>query len=326
MVAGAEESAVKTGRAERHRVTRRRWRPSLGIPQIIALAICIGFGLAFAIANVRSWELEDADAYWNAALRLRAGAELYPALANVNAPEVYRYAPWFAWLWVPLTYLPKELVQVGWSLVLLAAGAVALLPLVRIRSAAAICLAALLGGLLLRTASTGNVHALLIAALVYGAPRRSGPIWIGVAASLKFAPILYAVRYIARREWGRAGLAVLVAAALLAPALLYELGGYPSDPGESLSMLSIAGTVPWVLLALVCAAVALLLAEGRYGWTAASVAVIAAIPRLDLYDLTFLLVGSGPASTSRRSQPHGGGPAPAVPQDPIAVQTIPSPT
>jgi len=307
-------------------VTRRRWLPSLGVPKILALAICIGFGLAFAIANVKSWELEDAEAYWNAALRIRAGAELYPALTNVNAPEVYRYAPWFAWLWVPLTYLPKELVQVGWSVVLLAAGAVALLPLVRIRSIAAICLAALLAGLLLRTASTGNVHALLIAALVYGAPRRSGPIWIGIAASLKFAPILYAVRYIVRREWGRAALAVLVGAALVAPALLYDLSGYPSDPGESLSMLSIGGAVPWVLVALASAAAAVAFAEGRYGWAAASAAVIAAIPRLDLYDLTFLLVGLGPGSWPGGSQPHGSGPVLCVRQDRGGVKTISTPT
>ena len=198
---------------------------------MLALAICIGFGLAFVIANIRSWELEDAEAYWNAALRLRDGGELYPALANVNAPEVYRYAPWFAWLWVPLTYLPKEIVQVGWSVLLLAAGAVALLPILRVRSVAALCLVALLGGLLVRTASTGNVQSLLIAGLVYGAPRRSGPLWIGIAASLKFAPILFALTYVGRREWGRALIAALVATALLAPALLYDLGGYPADPG-----------------------------------------------------------------------------------------------
>lgn len=260
---------------------------------MLALAICIGFGLAFVIANIRSWELEDAEAYWNAALRLRDGGELYPALANVNAPEVYRYAPWFAWLWVPLTYLPKEIVQVGWSVLLLAAGAVALLPILRVRSVAALCLVALLGGLLVRTASTGNVQSLLIAGLVYAAPRRSGPLWIGIAASLKFAPILFALRYVGRREWGRALIAALVATALLAPALLYDLGGYPADPGESISLLSIAGPIPWVVLALGCAVVAVRLANSPYGWAAASVAVLAAIPRLDLYGLTFLLVGLG---------------------------------
>src|SRR5712691_11313406 len=132
---------------------------------LVALAICIGFGLAFVIANVRSWQLEDANAYWNAAIRLRHGGQLYPAVADVNAPDVYRYAPWLAWLWIPLTYVPKNVVDVGWSVVLIAAVVAALIPVLRHPSPAAIGIAALLGGLLVKTASTGNVHVLLIAAL-----------------------------------------------------------------------------------------------------------------------------------------------------------------
>jgi hypothetical protein len=268
---------------------------SLGLLRIVALAVCIGFGIAFVIANVRSWELEDSEAYWNAALRLRAGGLLYvPVDPGADELIAYRYAPWFAWLWIPLTYLPKALVQAGWSAVLLASAGVALMPILRVRSVAAICLAALLGGLLVRTASTGNVHALLVAALVVGVPRRSGPIWIGIAASLKFVPILYALVYLGRREWWHAGVAALVAAVLLAPALWQPLGGYPADPGASLSLLSIAGPIPWAALALACAMVAVRLARGRHAWAAASVAVLAAVPRLQLYDATYLLVGLGP--------------------------------
>lgn len=270
-------------------------RGSLGIPRIIALAMCIGFGLAFVIANVPSWELEDSEAYWNAALRLREGAPLYVPVADPGADELiaYRYGPWFAWLWVPLTYLPKGAVHVGWSVVLLAAVGVALLPILRERSVAAVCIAALLGGLLIRTASTGNVHALLVAMLVQGVPRRSGPIWIGIAASLKFVPLLYALVYVGRREWLRAGIAVAVAVLLLAPALVQDLRGYPADPGDSLSLLSLAGPIPWAALALVCAVIALVAARGRHAWAAASVAVLAAVPRLQLYDATYLLVGLG---------------------------------
>jgi hypothetical protein len=272
--------------------------------QLLALAICIGFGLAFVIANVRSWELEDSEAYWQAALRLRDSQPLYvPVHPGADEMIAYRYSPWFAWLWVPLTLLPKGAVQVGWSLVLLVSAGAALLPLVRLRTVSAICLVALLGGLLVRTASTGNVHALLMAALVYGAPRRSGPIWIGIAASLKFAPIAYVLLYLGRGEWRRATVAVLVGAVLLAPALLYDLGRYPADPGESLSLLSMAGPVPWAALAVVCVSVAVGLARGRHAWAAASVAVLAVIPRLQLYDLTYLLVGLGGRTRSSSSRP-----------------------
>jgi hypothetical protein len=282
------------------------------VAQLLALAICIGMGLAFVIANVRSWELEDAQAYWNAAIRLREGGALYvqvdPAADETLA---YRYAPWFAWLWVPLTHLPQGPVQVAWSGLLIGATLVALMPILRLRTVAAICLAALLGGLLVRTASTGNVHALLIAALVHGAPRRSGPLWIGLAASLKFAPVGYALVYAGRRQWGRAALTMIVGAILLAPALLYDLSQYPTESGDSLSLLSIAGPIPWTLGAMVLATGAFLLARTRFGWVAASAAVLAAIPRLDLYNLTYLLTGLNVPSSStgrqegRRSRQRG---------------------
>jgi len=265
---------------------------SLGLLRFLALAICIGFGLAFVISNVRSWQLEDADAYWNAATRLKHGLPLYiPVDPNADEMTAYRYAPWLAWLWVPLTMLPKAVVQVGWSVLLIAACVVSLIPLAQQRTVAAICLVALLGGLMARTASTGNVHALLVAALVYGMPRRSGPIWIGVAASLKVAPIAYALVYVGRREWRRAALSVVVGTILFAPALLYDLSGYPTDPGESFSLLSLAGPVPWAAVAALCVLAAFTLAQTRHAWAAASVAVLSLIPRLELYSLTYLLIG-----------------------------------
>lgn len=270
-----------------------RSRP-LGAVELITLGICIGIGLAIVIANVRSWQLEDADAYWNAAQRIRHAGPLYihvdPAADEMTA---YRYAPWLAWAWVPLTFLPKGIVQVGWSLSLLAASASAIVPLLRQRTVAAACLAALLGGLLVRTASTGNVHALLIAALAYGVPRRTGPIWIGLAASLKIAPIAYALVYVGRRQWGRALVAAGVAVVLFAPALLYDLSNYPADPGDSFSLLSLSGPIPWAAVAAVWVVVAVAMARTRVAWGAASVAVLSLIPRLELYSLTYLLVGLG---------------------------------
>jgi len=273
-------------------MNRTRQRSALGGTKVLVLAICIGFGLAFLIANVRSWQLEDADAYWNAALRIRHGLPLYiPVDPNADEMLAYRYAPWLAWLWVPLTMLPKEIVQVGWSAVLIVACVLALVPLLRQRTVAAACLAAVLGGLLVRTASTGNVHAILVAMLVHGVPRRSGPIWIGIAASLKLAPIAYALIFIGRREWGRAALAIGVAAILIAPILLYDLRGYPTDPGESFSVLSLAGPVPWAAVAAVGVVAGVALARTRWAWGAASAAVLSVIPRLELYSLTYLLVG-----------------------------------
>jgi len=274
-------------------------RPGLRLAQIIALALCITAGLAFAVANLFSWELEDAEAYWNAALRLRQGADLYVPVTADDEVLAYRYAPWLAWVWVPLTYLPKPLVQVAWSVALLSAVIIALAPLARARTTAAICLLFLLGGILVRTASTGNVHAVMVAALVWGVPRRSGPVWIAAAASLKIVPVLYALVFLGRREWLRFVTTFVLTGVLWLPVLLYDLDEYPAEAGVSLSLLSIVGPVWWGLIAAAVALVAVGLARTRYAWLAASTAVIAAIPRLLLYDLTYLLVWQDRGSPKR---------------------------
>lgn len=273
---------------------------ALGITRMVSLAICIGVGLAFVFSNVISWDLEDMDAYWNAAVRLRDGLALYPSVPDPGAADVFRYSPWFAWLWIPLTNLPKAAVQIGWSALLIASIPVAIGPVLRHRSAAAICLGALTGGLLVKTASTGNVHALLIALLVWGAGRRSGPLWIALAASLKFAPVAYALVSAGRREWGRAATMLLLTLVLVAPALLYDMSNYPTDAGGSLSLLSIAGPLPFIGLAAIAALAAFSLARTRFAWAAASVAVLLLIPRLELYGLTYLLVGLGAGNVVSR--------------------------
>lgn len=272
-------------------MTLARWSPRLGWARFSALAVCVGIGLAFVYANVRSWELEDAEAYWQAGVRLSQGAPLYvPVDPGADEMIAYRYAPWLAWIWVPLTSLPKVAVLFGWSVLMIGAVIVALAPLARLRSVAAICLLFLLGGLMIRTASTGNVHALMIAALVWGAPRRGGPVAIALAASLKIVPILFALVYAGRGEWRRVAVTLALTALLWLPALWYSLDDYPAEAGESLSLLSLAGPIAWGLLAVAASAFALRFARTRYAWVACSGAVIATIPRLAYYDLTYLLV------------------------------------
>ena len=261
---------------------------------MVAVGIAVGYGLAQVVFSLTGWTLVDMDAYWQAGLRLREGAALYPMYADSTAAEVYRYTPWFAFAWVPLTYLPIWLVRVLWSALLLAGVGAALFPLVRQPSHASIALAALLGSLLLRIASVGNVHPLLVAALVLGVARPSGPIWVGVTASLKIVPILFAVVYAARGEWGRAAVSAVVAAVLVAPTFLFDLSNYPADPGELSFSLYNRIPVAWAALALGLVALAALVARRRsaYSWLAMAVAALAALPRTFAYDFTFLLVGT----------------------------------
>ena len=256
------------------------------LARTVALAVILGIGIVNLYWAFSAWTLSDAAAYWNAALRLRDGEPLYRLLTTVDASDVYRYAPWFAWAVVPITWLPVQVAGALWSAVLLAASAGALVPLVRAR---AWLLVALFGPILVGISAVGNVQPLLVAALVWGVGRRSGPLWIGAAASLKIFPILFVAVYLGQREWARAGAALVVTAALWAPAMLYDLRGYATDAGQAASLF--AFPVLWALVVAAGFAVTVRLARGRFGWLAAATTVVVALPRLFVYDATYLMVG-----------------------------------
>jgi hypothetical protein len=264
------------------------------LARTVALAVIIGIGIFNLIAAVTHWTLSDAAAYWNAAERLRDGAPLYPVLTDVDASEVYRYAPWFAWLAVPFTFLSVQVAGAVWSTLLLLGSALALVPLVRMRAWLAV---ALFAPILVGISAVGNVQPLLIAPLVWSVERRSGPLWIGVAASLKVFPILFALVYLGRGQWGRAAAAVAVAALLWAPALLYDLRGYATEAGQAASLIS--APILWAVVVGGAIGVTLRLARGPFGWLAAATSVVLVLPRLFVYDVTYLMVGA-PADDGRR--------------------------
>jgi hypothetical protein len=272
--------------------------------RLLALAIVIGWSVSNAWYRITDWSLSDMDAYWSAALRVREGALLYPPLADPSAADVYRYAPWFAWAWVPLTYLPRALVETAWSLVLILATVAALRPLMR-PTAASIGTAALIGSMLIWATSVGNVQPLMVAVLVHGIDRRSGPLWVGIAASLKAVPIVYVLLYLGRREWSRVLATLAVAALLAAPLLITPLGNYPAGPGDSQGPL-------WVLHpVLVASALALLAAftirlasqRSSYARLLAVGTLLAALPRITLMDLSNLAVAIPRPRPSKETLP-----------------------
>jgi hypothetical protein len=264
--------------------------------RLLVFALVVGVGISQLILTVGDWHLRDMGAYWEAGERLRAGEPLYPPLTDTEASEVYRYAPWFAWVWMPVTLLPRELASVLWSAILLAASAAALWPLVRLRAWLPI---ALFAPILVGISAIGNVQPLIVAALVLGVERRSGPLWIAAGASLKAVPILFVVTYLGRREWLKTGVAVLLTGLLVGPTLLYDLSHYPAGAGQA------AGLFGWpvVYVAAVSAGivVSLWLARGRFAWLASSATVTLAVPRLFVYDVTLLMTSfaSGRRSTAR---------------------------
>lgn len=292
VIAPATDTSLRLSRHRSHWIAR--------LARVVVVAMVIGLGIGWMYWAAVDWSLPDAGAYWNAALRLRAGEPLYPAVADHEASEVYRYAPWFAWLAIPFTFLPVELSGAIWSSILVGASVAAVVPLLRQR---AWLQAAFFFPILIGISAIGNVQALMIAALVWGVERRSGPLWIAMAASLKAFPILFALVYLGRRQWGRFAVTIVLTGLLVAPMLLYSLENYPTSMGRVGSLSSWPPV--YAVAVLVCAASTLRLADTRWSWLAAATTVTFALPRLWVYDVTLLLpsVPASPPQTAERHPP-----------------------
>lgn len=260
------------------------WAAAAAISVLVALA-------AFALASYALSREAGVDvaAYWNAAERLREGQPLY-AGAAANASELYRYAPWFAAAWIPLTYLPHDAVAAVWVGLMVAAAVLSVLPLLR-RGPAGWAAFALFAPLQLIGAAFGNVQPLLVLGLLWGVERRSGPLWIALGASLKGVPLLLVLVYAGRGEWRRAAIALGLTVVLVVPALLFNLSGYSTQPGPNQMSLAAVSPILWISVALLAMAGTWALARSRFAWLAGSAAMIAALPRLLVYETGFLLVG-----------------------------------
>jgi hypothetical protein len=257
------------------------------LAKAVILATLVAIGVNHVVFAVRDWPLGDMDVYLAAAQRLRDGEPLY--VAGDVAVNSFWYAPWYAVAWIPLTFLPREVVAVGWSAILLLASAIVTVLLWRMGRRGAV-LALLVGPALFAVSAGGNVQALMVLALLVGFHRRWGPLAVGIAASMKLAPVLLAAAYLARGEWLRAGVAVAVSVVLYAPAFLMGLAaaGVRSEAAPSL-----LGISPLLFAIVVGAAlVATFLVPRRFAVLAAAAAAVLALPRLFVYDVTLVAVGA----------------------------------
>ena len=252
--------------------------------RLVTTALLIGLSVVLVVFAVTGWTLTDAEAYWAAAMRLRAGEPLYPLVADPEASTVYRYAPWFAYAAIPFTLLPIQVAGALWSTILVAASLWAVRPMAR---AGSLPVALFFGAVLIGISAIGNAQPLIIAALVHGLERRSGPLWIALAASLKVVPALFALVYLGRRQWGRFAASAVLTLVLVAPMLLFDLSNYVTDPADA--ALLIRWPPVWVTALLAATAVTVWLARTRYAWLAAGAAAALALPRFFVYDITFLL-------------------------------------
>lgn len=251
---------------------------------IVALTLLAGIGAASVAEALTNWNLLDMSAYRDAALRLRAGDILYGGDVHLNS--AYRYAPWFAYAWVPLTFLPDAAIRVGWSLVLAAGALLAVRPLLRL-DRTHLLLLVLFVPLLLGTVSGGNVQPLMIGALVAGLSTRWGWLAVGFAASLKLIPLAFCAVFIAQRRWAQLAGALTLTALLWLPVAWMPVEPITFETG----LARMLPTPLWILIPLAGGAVTLWFAARRSPYTplAAALAAVLALPRLFVYEIAILL-------------------------------------
>lgn len=253
----------------------------LGVAAVVTVVL-----VADALSATGGVPLWDTHAYWQAALRIREGLPLYDPTLPTDGNIAFRYSPWFAMAWVPLTYLPPALALAIWAVCGAAAWLLCLLPL---RGSAVAVL--LFGAMTFHGMWVGNVQALMMLPLVYRLHRGDGPLWVAVAASLKAVPILFALVYVGRGECRRAAACVILTAALISPVLLFDLSGYAASASTEGSLLGVSAPL-WITVAGLAVIAALRFAPTRYSGMTAGLAALLALPRLILYDVSFLLAGS----------------------------------
>jgi hypothetical protein len=234
----------------------------------------------------------DADAYWLAAHRLREGLPLYAASYS-DEIEIYRYAPWFAYAWVPLTYLAPALAYTLWRVLLFAAGMATGALIVRWRTPAALTLALLVVGLLVSNLPAANVTGLIVGGLALTLPsRRFGAVALGVAASLKLFPLLFVAGFVAERRWRDVAISLGVAALLWAHALLFDLSSYPTTFGGVSLYRALPAAWPVAVAAVALVMGGLALRRSRWTWLAAAAAVPLVVPRVWLPDAAYAAVAA----------------------------------
>jgi hypothetical protein len=268
-------------------MTERLCRLLAMVIAILGVLLLIGAALS---SNVQP----DADAYWLAAQRVREGLPLYGGPRG-DETEIYRYAPWFAFAWVPLTYLSQEGAYFVWRAILVLSTTAAVWPLIRRPTPAAMTLTVLLGGLLLSNLPAANVTPLIVGMLTVGLTSRVGPVILGLAGSLKLFPLILVSGYLAERRWIAAGVAVSVALVMWLCVLAFDVLLFTQIGGPSFYVggVSLYGVSPalWAAIAgsIVLLILRLIIARSRWTWLASAVALPVAVPRVWLPDAAYLL-------------------------------------
>jgi hypothetical protein len=269
-------------------------------------------GIGVLVLQVQGGALDDVHAYYDAGARLNAGLPLYPADADPDAAEFYRYPPLLAILFRPLALLPFEAAAAIWMAVVLASLAGTIWWIGPRRPATWLAVGILAAPIAWATAiGQAQVPVTFLTAL-------AAPWSIAFAANLKLFPALVALWWVGRREWRPLG----VLAAWTAGLVLFQVVLEPQACLDFLATLTLGqvgevrnispyviSPLLWAALVVVGAVVVVRLAPTRWGWAAAVALSVLATPRLLLYMLMTLLAALG-----REQRPTTPPAAPAAPE------------
>ena len=280
---------IERGRGPKDPLRLRAAR--IGLFALAVLGALAGLGVLWI--HLTGDPLADARAYYDAARRLNEGLPLYPAGADPNAADFYRYPPLLAIVLRPLALLPYHAFALLWASAVTASFVVLVrrLGMTR-RSWLAIGLLGIPIGWALAVA---QAHVPVTLLLLVGQP------WsIALAANLKLFPILVVVWWLGRRQWQAVGALALwllllgVAQAFLEPsnsiAFLGTLGTEQVGHVNNISPFAIS-PVLWLALLGTGLVAAIVAAPTRWGWPAAVALASLAYPRLLVYMLMGLLAG-----------------------------------
>lgn len=307
--AGPETSAPEAGLDRRRRYVRLAW---------FAVAVCGAlFGAAVLVFYLVREPLSDVRAYYDAGARLNSGLPLYPADADPNEAEFYRYPPLLAIAFRPAAaFLPYETAALLWGALCLAtfAGTLVVLGLHRPRTWVA---AGILGFSIGYALAIGQAQTPVTLLVALGSP------WtVALAANIKVFPGLVALFWVGRREWRQLGLFAAWMAGLIA--LQFALEPQATvDFVRSLTLEQVGqvrnlspyviSPILWAVLVLIGIALTLRLAPTKWGWTAAVALSTLATPRLLSYMFMTLLAALRPPAHPASLDPEGGGST--TPQD-----------
>lgn len=295
-----------------------RWAPTprtIRTLRLAAFALAVTgtlVGIGVVWLHLTTDPLADVWAYYRAAQRLNAGAPLYPAGADPDLADFYRYPPLLAMVLRPFTILPFHVFAVAWEAVLIAAFVMTLRTLgVTGRTWLAVGILAFPIGFSL---VVGQAQVLVTLLLAIGQP------WsVALGGQLKLFPVLASLWWLGRRDWQSFG-------AFIAWSVLFTLLQLVLEPRASIDFLGTLGTEqignvknispfvlsPWLWAALFAAgiAAALTFARTRWGWPIAVALATLTPPRLLIYMLMSLIAALRE-------------PRPAVPESERAIDVIP---